>query len=465
MLEQAHLLVIRKNNLTKTILLNLWKRWVIRLRGGIGFEIAVMGLQAMLASDVASFDARIQALRNAWSELSPLLSTATATEEAKKKLLNDLVEKLFNNKQYMDKYRTPPDMEWTADTEEASLLGHPSKTGWIEENPRWQKEQISTDILAFFDGIQLSHSPGLYLHLAAKASQDVLSNSPLVMSKALEEKGKLFRIPLSVGTYTQANLANYLDSLKSQIVQDATQPFAFMIGSLGHAIMLGYDPKNQDYPWCLIDANQLPPRYFSSAEKQDMAAMLYQAFVDPNHPDSVSISVTLYSTKPKQRSAIKAIASKLFNQKPWKALPYAVSINNPADNPADATTLLLLAAKEGHIKAVNKLISAGADVNQADDQQGFTPLETAAEQGHLEVVQALLAKGADVNQKVQGFPPLYVAAQNGHATVVETLLAKGADVSQEVLGLTPLQAAEARGHGEVVKVLSAHSHLTKPRPN
>jgi hypothetical protein len=289
------------------------KDWLINLMQALGYEaneqgvcfgIASMGLQAMLASDVASFDARIQALRNAWSELSPLFNTTAATEKAKEALLNQLVKRLFNfnNKQHMDKYHSPSGRE-----------------GWVESDHHKAKQQIKADILAFFDGIQLYQSPSLYLHLAAKASQDVLSNSPLVMSKALEEKGKLFRIPLSVGTYTQANLESYLDSLESQIVKDATRPFAFMICSPDHAIMLGYDPENKDNPWCLIDANQLPPRYFSSSKEKDMAAMLYQAF-DLNRNALVSISVTLYGIEPTESPAIEpSIKLKLSDPGPFQA--------------------------------------------------------------------------------------------------------------------------------------------------
>jgi cytohesin len=47
---------------------------------------------------------------------------------------------------------------------------------------------------------------------------------------------------------------------------------------------------------------------------------------------------------------------------------------------------------------VQALISAGSDVNKANNNDGWTPIWWASFNGHLEVVQALIAAGADVNK-------------------------------------------------------------------
>jgi len=59
---------------------------------------------------------------------------------------------------------------------------------------------------------------------------------------------------------------------------------------------------------------------------------------------------------------------------------------------------LILAAKNGHIKTVQTLISHGADV---DAQTLFeeSSLHFAALNGNVEIVKALLKKGADINNK------------------------------------------------------------------
>lgn len=56
---------------------------------------------------------------------------------------------------------------------------------------------------------------------------------------------------------------------------------------------------------------------------------------------------------------------------------------------------LLEVVKGGDRSAANELISAGADVNQQDDQ-GWTPLSWAAGKGDLEMVRLLVDKGADL---------------------------------------------------------------------
>ena len=59
---------------------------------------------------------------------------------------------------------------------------------------------------------------------------------------------------------------------------------------------------------------------------------------------------------------------------------------------------LLVAARHGDLKEVQKLIAKGADVNMADDN-GVTPLIFAAMAGKTDVVRELLKAGADANAK------------------------------------------------------------------
>ncbi len=76
----------------------------------------------------------------------------------------------------------------------------------------------------------------------------------------------------------------------------------------------------------------------------------------------------------------------------------------------------------------------GADVNQANSNNGATPLFMACQNGHVAIVDALLVNGADVNQASHdGTTPLYIACQNGHVAIVDALLVKGADVNQRAI--------------------------------
>jgi ankyrin repeat protein len=71
-------------------------------------------------------------------------------------------------------------------------------------------------------------------------------------------------------------------------------------------------------------------------------------------------------------------------------------------------TALLLAVREGHIEAVETLLDAGADIDQAREGDATTPLLLAAINGHYDLVKLLLDRGANANlASVAGATPLY----------------------------------------------------------
>jgi ankyrin repeat protein len=124
-------------------------------------------------------------------------------------------------------------------------------------------------------------------------------------------------------------------------------------------------------------------------------------------------------------------------------------------------TPLWYAAQNGYEAVVEKLLTAGADVNTAGtDDKGCiqTVLQVAAGGGHLAVVEKLLAVGANVNAAAASFTggtALQAAAGRGHLAVVEKLLAVGANVNAAAdwYGGTALQLAAGGGHLDVVEML------------
>ncbi|HEY3321923.1 MAG TPA: ankyrin repeat domain-containing protein [Planctomycetota bacterium] len=120
-------------------------------------------------------------------------------------------------------------------------------------------------------------------------------------------------------------------------------------------------------------------------------------------------------------------------------------------------TPLHWAAHNGHLAAVELLVSSGADLHaQATQKWGGTPLFWAAEQ-HVEIAAFLLDKGAAVDaiNAKNGQTPLHACARSGDcAPMAELLLARGAAVNaQDNSGTTPLSYAFQLGHVHVADVL------------
>jgi uncharacterized protein len=73
-------------------------------------------------------------------------------------------------------------------------------------------------------------------------------------------------------------------------------------------------------------------------------------------------------------------------------------------------TALLLAARQGHVEAVEALVDAGADVNMASKGDRTSPLLIATINGHFDLATYLLDKGADPNLTGEnGVGPLFGA--------------------------------------------------------
>ncbi|KAF7716539.1 ANK_REP_REGION domain-containing protein [Penicillium ucsense] len=115
---------------------------------------------------------------------------------------------------------------------------------------------------------------------------------------------------------------------------------------------------------------------------------------------------------------------------------------------------VLWASRNGHYEVVQLLLERGADINA---QVGFygSALQAASQEGHDRIVQLLLERGADINAQV-GFygSALQAASQEGHDRIVQLLLERGADINaQGSYYINALQAASYNGHDRIVQLL------------
>src|SRR5262249_48172911 len=136
-----------------------------------------------------------------------------------------------------------------------------------------------------------------------------------------------------------------------------------------------------------------------------------------------------------------------------------VSLNAKRRDTGD--TALLLASENGHLKVVQALLAAGADVN-AKGYGGFTALIRASRRNYLEVVRALLAAKADVNAARNDLDRTALLeatdydVREDHLDVVRALVEAGANANAiDGTGVTALIEAASRGRLAIVRVLLA----------
>lgn len=115
-------------------------------------------------------------------------------------------------------------------------------------------------------------------------------------------------------------------------------------------------------------------------------------------------------------------------------------------------TPFIVAAEEGLMAVVQKLLQLGTNVNI----EGGRALQGAAKRGHLQIVQLLLKLGANLNLECERYgTALQAAASNGNCQIVQLLLQSGADAnsgSGDHYG-DPLQAAASNGDVQIVQLL------------
>lgn len=92
-------------------------------------------------------------------------------------------------------------------------------------------------------------------------------------------------------------------------------------------------------------------------------------------------------------------------------------------------TPLHLAAQNGHVEAVTRLLAdARVEVNARTDRQ-FAPLHLAAQSGHVDIIDRLVSGGADFEARSEnGKSPLDMAVESGRWVIIWRLIDSGASV-------------------------------------
>jgi ankyrin repeat protein len=118
---------------------------------------------------------------------------------------------------------------------------------------------------------------------------------------------------------------------------------------------------------------------------------------------------------------------------------------------SDRNEELRAASERGDLRTVERLISAGSDVNSFDEL-GMTALHYAVREEHTDVVEFLVKHGADVNahhEESIGNTPLGEVAGNCSLAIATLLVNAGADPTiPGWMQLTALHKAAKRKRGD-----------------
>jgi ankyrin repeat protein len=144
------------------------------------------------------------------------------------------------------------------------------------------------------------------------------------------------------------------------------------------------------------------------------------------------------------------------------------NVDTPASRLFGCETPLYRALRQSRCeKAIKALLSVGADVNKAEERNGWTPIHLAASSGSLQLTRDLINRGADVRAlDCNGAFPIELAAMRGNSQAIFALLGSKKYVinplnSQEVIRALEIarvkeEKEHKKGHKEAVDLLETH---------
>jgi ankyrin repeat protein len=138
----------------------------------------------------------------------------------------------------------------------------------------------------------------------------------------------------------------------------------------------------------------------------------------------------------------------------YTGIAYLLMKSNDALLPTDVDRVLgkglISAAQMGSPDRINNLIKLGADVNYTEG--ALSPITVAAKGGHLDAVNALLAQGARRDPTVLG-QLLFQAVKQGDQNRVANLIRMGASANYSEQGATTLSTAVEAGNYGLATIL------------
>ena len=172
---------------------------------------------------------------------------------------------------------------------------------------------------------------------------------------------------------------------------------------------------------------------------------------EPEGPPTPVIEIT-----PEVAAKLRDVAFQAAREGDTKTLDEYFAAKRPVnDKNKRKDTLLTVAAYNGQLAAVERILAQPGVEIDARNGMGLTALTAAAFKGNVDIAKALLRAGADANATNRiGQTSLMFAALSGKLAMVECLLEAGADpAAKDTSGNTALSQARTQGAEDVVERL------------
>jgi hypothetical protein len=371
------------------------------------FGMANMGMQAFLADDMSTFDARLE-------------SIAKISVQAFK---HDFKQLKIKRQDYLDDGNTKRADEITA---------------------------MIINTWAFFDGIALYQTPTDHKPIfrdeehntgEAVLGQDEARTRNVVLPATLDAKAPA-KISTYSGSYTPFELTTHLKALKRNLGEHS---FSLLLGGVQHAINLNYNAKTKR--WLLIDPNRLPGVEYMHED------LLSKALIAGFHQEKgLVIETSLYARHSDAASLGKDFSS-MVKSKPWRHLHRQSKLNTLHD---DTIPQLHHAIWRKDYPWVKKNIPAGLKLDAIpESSDALSPLMLAVNMRDLKMIRLLLENKTPINQhNDDGNTALMGAAVDGQPEVVNYLLEQNADAAlYDNDGVSALMLAAEEGHVAVTTLL------------
>ena len=146
----------------------------------------------------------------------------------------------------------------------------------------------------------------------------------------------------------------------------------------------------------------------------------------------------------------------------YQIVEYLLSCSNPDGaliNQQDVEGLfpLHVISRSGHFELIKLLIQHGADVNQVDGLNKWTPIFYAALEGHVRATQELIKFGAKPDMVDEdGYNVLYYCVLDGHIDVLNELLGY-----KNLWNRNKCESGSPNGHFSITPMLKSDTHSMK----